>query len=306
MAFLWFAEAELDLVIMEAGMGGSSDATTVAEGFMTLLTPISLDHAEYLGDSPAGIAREKAGAIRPGQRVVVAGQTPDVLEVIDSVCAERGLSPLLWGRDFSAVWEDGLICYRGGAFSCSGIRPGVPGAYQLQNAAVALAAAETLHHLGFPLFPEGAVRGIGEAHWPGRMELVPGATDVYLDGAHNPEGAKALAESLRMLNLPPCRLVLGCMADKDLAALCIPLAGVTRKVYTVTPRIERALPAVTVAACCRSHGLEAVSCGSLEAGLEMARVEALPGEPIVVAGSLFLVGEARALLLGEEYQPVRG
>jgi dihydrofolate synthase/folylpolyglutamate synthase len=216
------------------------------------------------------------------------------------------VSPRCWGVDFDARWEGRGLCYRGGAFSGSGLAVGIGGLYQRENAAVALAAAEELALLGYAITPSSARQGLAAARWPGRMELFPGSPDVLLDGAHNPAAALALAQSLASMERRGYRLVLGAMEDKDLQGLLAPLAPLATSLYAVVPTMERSVPVERIVDCCRSLSLPACTCGSVASGLAAARSEAAADELIVVCGSLFVVGEARALLMGAHYQPVRG
>jgi dihydrofolate synthase/folylpolyglutamate synthase len=306
MALLCFHEAGVELAILEAGMGGRSDATTVAPGFMTLLTSIALDHGLHLGATVSDIAAEKGGALRPEQLVIMGPQVEEARSVLDGICQQLGVTPRHWGPDFDARWEGTHLSYRGGAFSAAGLAVGIGGLYQRENAAIALAAAEALANMGYGITPASAHRGLAQARWPGRMECFPGSPDVLLDGAHNPAAALALAQSLAVMGRPGYRLVIGVMEDKDLPGLLAPLVPLATTVYAVAPAVDRSLPAEQVVDCCRQFSLPAKACGSVAAGIARARREAADGELIVVCGSLFVVGEARALLLGANYQPVRG
>jgi dihydrofolate synthase/folylpolyglutamate synthase len=306
MALLCFAEAGVELALLEAGMGGLSDATTVANGFMTLFTPIDLDHSVHLGETVSAIAAEKGGGVRREQKVLMGRQSQEVRAVLDDICSQRGVIPRRWGPDFDARWEGNLLTYRGGSFSGAGLAIGIGGLFQRENAALALATAELLADMGYGITAETAHRGIADARWPGRMELFPGPPDILLDGAHNPSASLALAQSLAVMGRPAYRLLVGAMEDKDLEGVLAPLAPLAKSVYAVTPDIDRALPAAAIVDCCRRLSLPAESCGSVASGLARARCETKGDELIVVCGSLFAVGEARAHLLGSLFQPVRG
>ncbi|BDV43801.1 bifunctional folylpolyglutamate synthase/dihydrofolate synthase [Geotalea uraniireducens] len=307
LALLWFAEAGVAVAVVEAGMGGGHDATSAANGLMTVITPIALDHCEWLGASLPAIAREKGAIIKPGTPVVLSRQPEAVSAVLAEQCRRGGNSLVRLDNDFSAAWhEDGTLAYHGLARTLSGLRPGIGGRYQADNAATALAAAESLGHCGFPL-PETAFGdGLAAARWPGRMELFPGPPRILLDGAHNPAGAAALAASLGGLSRSRLFMVLGVMGDKDLAGILSPLLPLAGEVVAVTPTVERALPSALLAAECASRGCPAVDGGSVAAGLALARQRATDDDLILVCGSLFTVGEARAVLLTKRYEPFRG
>ncbi|HLO25419.1 MAG TPA: folylpolyglutamate synthase/dihydrofolate synthase family protein, partial [Geobacteraceae bacterium] len=215
MAFLHFAEEGVDLAVMEAGMGGRLDATNSASGILSVITPISLDHSHYLGETTIAIAQEKAGVIKTGRPVVVAAQTPEVMSVITRRCADLASPCFLSGADYGASWKPDGLDYRGLHSRLSGLSPGIRGRYQAENAASALCAAELLGSRGFRLDEPVLRAGIESARWPGRMEMFGDAPRVILDGAHNAAGAEALAEA--MADVPHDRLflVVGVMEDKD-------------------------------------------------------------------------------------------
>lgn len=306
MAWLHFSGRGVDLAIMETGMGGRFDATNAASGIMSVITPISLDHCEYLGKTMSEIAFEKAGVIKAGRPLVTSKQGDEALAVIGRQC-EKLVSPMyIDGKDFSGCWEDDGLKYRGLKTVLSGLKPGIAGRYQADNAVCALASAELLGGMGFHL-PEAALReGIEKATWPGRMETVGKAPRILVDGAHNPAGGEALAVALQ--DIPRDRLILvaGVMADKDAEGILAPLFPVADRVFAVSPRLDRALPSDRLAALCRARGVPCADAGTVAAGLEEAKNAAGPDDIILVCGSLFTVGEARAILYGEHFEPFRG
>ncbi|HEX9023644.1 MAG TPA: folylpolyglutamate synthase/dihydrofolate synthase family protein [Geobacteraceae bacterium] len=306
MAWLYFHEREVDVAIMETGMGGRFDATNAACGIISVITPISLDHSEYLGKTPAEIAFEKAGVIKPGRPVVSSLQSEQVLEVIEGQCAALGSPLYRAGRDFGAFWESGAVEYRGIAAELHALKPGIAGRFQVENAACALAAAEILGAMGYSL-PAGAMRaGIEGAAWPGRMEFLGERPRILLDGAHNPAGGYALAEALGDISRASLILVAGVMGDKDAAGIFTPLFPLIDRVFTVSPVLERACPSDRLAEFFRAHGIPCEDAGSVAAGIEQAKGAARPEDLILICGSLFAVGEARAVIRGETFEPFRG
>ena len=306
MALLHFAEQQVELAVLEAGMGGRLDATNVASGIMTIVTPISLDHCNYLGTTAAEIAFEKAGIIKPGSPVVISSQAPEVLEVLCRNSTAVNSPVYVSGQDFSTSWAEDGLTYRGIGTLLAGMKPGIPGAYQSQNAGPALCAAELLNRQGFTLRDAALRVGIESAHWPGRMELLGETPRFLLDGAHNAAGGRALAEALA--GIPRHRLILvaGVMGDKDAEGILGPLLPLADTVVAVSPAVARALPSAELASLCRMSGRACLDGGRVIEGLLLARKLAQPDDLVLVCGSLFTVGEARAVLLEERFEPCRG
>jgi dihydrofolate synthase/folylpolyglutamate synthase len=306
LALLRFAGERVDVAVMEVGMGGRFDATSAAPAVVSVITPIGLDHCEYLGSDVAAIATEKAGIIRSGRPVVSAPQPAEALAVIRSRCRELDAPLHVCGEDFAASWgEDGLH-YRGLGVNLTGLRPGIGGRYQAVNAACALAAAELLGSSGVAIPDEAFSQGVVAASWPGRMEMIAGEPRFLLDGAHNPAAAEALADSLADVRYERLILVLGVMGDKDLEGIAGPLLPLASRVVAVAPALERALPAEALASFCRERGAACDVGGTVAAGLVRGREVAGSGDLVLVTGSLFTVGEARACLFGSSYEPFRG
>jgi len=307
LAALLFFEEGIEIAIMEAGMGGRSDATAVLPGMMTLVTPISLDHCEYLGDTLEQIATEKVSIAEPGTPVICAKQNQSVLNVVRafSNCGES--ETYFSGMDFNATWKtQDILEYVGindGLFHC---KPGVPGRYQMENAALAMAAAETMNKLGTPVPNDSLPVGISAACWPGRMELINEIPRLLLDGAHNPSGAAALCEELNSIHYERLLLVIGAMSDKDIAAMLSPLASHAAQCFCVAPAIERAMSDTQLANMLSGMGFSSKPCGNVANGIKAARNEAGPDDLILVTGSLFVVGETKALLTGNPFRGIRG
>lgn len=306
LALLHFAEAGVDLAILEAGMGGGSDATAAANGLLTVLTPIALDHCDYLGESTAAIAAEKARIAKPGTPVVTARQDDGAMAAIEERCAAIAAPLYRFGRDFDAGMAEGHFHYRGIASSLDRVRPALAGPHQGENAACAVAAAELLGGVGWPVDAAALSRGIESASWPGRLELFPGPPPILLDGAHNPAGAAALARALEAYPRRRLHLVVGVVGDKDAAGILAPLLPLADCVYPVAPPVERALSASALFSLCRRTGCDCRETGDLGEGLAAARAAAAPDDLILVCGSLFTVGAVRAILIDREFEPCRG
>jgi len=285
-----FAREAVDVAVLEVGMGGRLDATTVGVPAVTVLTRIDRDHEAYLGTTLTAIAGEKAAIIRGGL-AVSAAQHAEVESVVVRHAAAARVPLLLEGRDLHVGVHERSV--KGQVITCAGpdwrlpdAHLGLLGSYQPSNALVAVAAARHLDA------GESAIRdGLARARWPGRFQVVPGRPTLVLDGAHNPSGARALATSLRdVFGETPITLVLGVSADKDSAAILAALAPVATRIILTRAAHPRAadpqsLPAVGQV----THS----SAEALDVAMRDART------PIVcVAGSLFLVGEVLAHLGG--------
>jgi len=305
-AFLLFAEAKIELVIMEAGMGGRWDATNVANGVLSIITPISLDHCAYLGNSVALIAAEKAGIIKSGAPVVIAQQEAEALRPLIATAESHNSQTYLYGRDFSMIASAAGLVYRAEGVTLEGLELALRGRFQSANAASAITAARLLDNAEFSVSYAAIRTGLAAAVWPGRLELFAGEPRVLLDGAHNPAGALSLCESLKDFSYKRLFVVVGMMADKAWQDTLTPLLGLADKVFTVEPALDRALPPEELVSYCREAGIDACSAGTVSNGLTSAKSAASPDDLVLVTGSLFTVGEARAYLTGSSFMPIRG
>ncbi len=319
LAFRWFARESVDLAIVEVGLGGRLDATHAWDGGVAAITNVDLDHTEWLGSTVEAIAREKAAILVPGDRAVT-GATGTALEVIRRR-ARRARVPLVDAVP-AVVLEmdrDGLLVELP---ALGQVRVGLLGRHQASNVAVADAVLDALDEAGIArVDPDARRAGYRAARWPGRLELlvVPGAgpggasAEVLLDGAHNPAGARALAAALDELRPrlqgwspgrpAPVTLVLATMADKDVPGILAPLAAAASLAgaRVVATRVEgaRALPPDQLAAAWLE--LDPAARVAVAADPASALGVALSGAhgPVVVAGSLYLVGAVRAILVDD-------
>src|SRR6266498_2486254 len=279
MAFAWFAELPVDAQVVEVGMGGSWDSTNVVDGQVAVINRVGLDHPE-LGDTPAQVATEKAGIIKPGATVVSQEQDPDVLAVITDRVRERDARLLLAGRDFAVerrrlAYGGQLLDLRTPAGGIQDVLLPLHGRHQADNAASSLAAVEAFLG-GRPLDDATVRQGFATVTSPGRLEVVRRDPLVLLDGAHNPDGARALAASLLEEFVVDRRtLVVACLADKDIRGILRGLAPATGRLIVTANSSPRSATAV-----------------------RRAIDEAGESEAVVVTGSIYTVGEARELLMG--------
>jgi len=296
-AFLAMAEVPADLALIEVGLGGSLDATNVIDRpLLSVITPVDLDHAEFLGTDRAKIAGEKAGVLKPGARGLIARQPGDVMAVIEARAA-RTHSPLtVMGVDFDAWAERGGMAFQDQTRFLDLPAPGLTGPHQIDNAGLAVAVALELD------LPEAAIaEGLKAARWPARLqrlmqgpfgEAAKGAeAELWLDGGHNPHAAQALALALseRHAKAPrPLALIVGMLANKDAGGFFEALKGSDAAVFTVPFEGACAEPAA-LAAVARGHGLAATPTGSATEALELAL--RLGAGRVVICGSLYLAGE---------------
>ena len=290
-----FSEERVEIAVMEAGMGGKSDATAAFQGEMTIITPIALDHTDYLGTTIEEIAREKAGIIKPGTQVISAEQPTAAKLAIENRCRTGNSTLKTFGKDFSAALSgSGTLDYHGMSRSLPQLTPGLSGRYQSMNAAVALAAAEALEAGGMVIKPSAFKKGIAAAYWPGRMELVPGTPRLLLDGAHNPAGVEAMAGSITaIVGGRRTVAVVSILGDKDAAAMVGPLAGVCAAVIATRSSHPRAAAPAVIAHLAKLAGMETQI---VDDPLEAVRhAHALVGEAgaILVCGSLYLLADVR-------------
>lgn len=309
LACCYFAESRVQIAILEAGMGGRSDATAAVPGIATIITPISLDHCQWLGNSLQSIAAEKIGIAAPGSLIISADQTAEIMGVIEAYCSSHGNRLIRENRDFgTTAAPDNSLNYSGRNGGVTVLLPALRGKHQHSNAALALAAAEQLSTEGFPVSQQALQSGIAAARWPGRMELIrlEDGTELLLDGAHNPAGSQTLAAGLSEFANRRIILLIGLMEDKDLPGVLQPLLRLAQQVFTITPLQERSVSDLQLAAFCAGQGYQARAAGTVKEGFAAAKAASQPGDLIVVAGSLFLVGELKALLADIPFEAVRG
>lgn len=278
LAMRWFRERECDLIVLETGMGGRLDATTAVPADVCVITPIGLDHMQWLGDTLAAIAAEKAGIFVTGKPAVSAPQEPEARFVLEKE-ANESRSPL----EFVA---EPLLGYP----------IALPGEHQRWNAAVAVAA---LHRAGLPLNSDSVRYGLANLTWPGRFEEIePG---VVLDGAHNPHAAKVLAETWRS-RFPgkKASLVFSAVAAKDISGILEILAPLASRIFLCPVDTPRAVSAADLAGYLSIDAPPHEAFEDFKAAFAAAKTH---GAPILIAGSLFLVGEARAFLTNDTFQP---
>jgi len=301
MALLHFRESKVDVAVLETGMGGRLDATNVIDPLLCLITPIALEHQQYLGKTLIEIAQEKAGIIKPERPLLTSTRQARVLALLRQKCQDLHSPFYVWGKDFSAK-ELGpqLIHFRGRSHQWSKLRLGLAGSHQVINGSLALAGVEVLMESGFAVREEHLRKGVAETKWPGRLELVREHPGILLDGAHNPSATRVLRKALQR-GFPRHRLilVLGIMADKDIPKMMADLVPLADLVILTRPRMERAASLEVLGSQASPFQKPVVEVALVDQALSGALEEAEDEDLILVTGSLFTVGEARSYLVSE-------
>jgi dihydrofolate synthase/folylpolyglutamate synthase len=301
---LLFSRHPADVLILEVGLGGRLDATNVIDApLASVITRISIDHTDFLGDTLEKIAAEKAGILKRNAPAIIAAQHRNVLSVIERQAAKLGAPLRIAGEDFTATEERGRLVYQDEAGLLDLPAPRLYGRHQYENAGLAIAALRTIGAFKIPATAFEA--GMSKADWPARMqrlaqgklsELVPAGSELWLDGGHNPDGGRAIAAALADLEervSRPLVLIVGMLASKDCEGFLRNFTGLARRMIAVpVPGTETGLPAETVADCARSIGLPSTSRDNLTEALEAVRKLDLDPPPrILITGSLYLAGD---------------
>ncbi|HVZ50508.1 MAG TPA: folylpolyglutamate synthase/dihydrofolate synthase family protein, partial [Pseudolabrys sp.] len=302
--FLLFARRPADVLLLEVGLGGRLDATNVIERpLASVITRISIDHTDFLGDSIDKIAAEKAGVLKRGVPAVIAAQARDALAVIERQAARLSAPLKIAGEDFTATEEHGRLVYQDEAGLLDLPAPRLYGRHQFENAGLAIAALRTQTAFKLPVSAYEA--GMVKADWPARLhrlsqgrltELAPAGSELWLDGGHNPDGGRAVAATLADLEervSRPLIMIVGMLSTKDCQGFLRNFTGLARRMIAVpVPGVEKALDAEAVADAARSVGLPATSRDNLAEAFEAVRKLDLDPPPrILITGSLYLAGE---------------
>jgi dihydrofolate synthase/folylpolyglutamate synthase len=292
---LLFAETTADYTILEVGLGGRLDATNVVDTpALCVITPVDMDHQQYLGDTLGRIAGEKAGIIKRGVPVIVGRQQDAGLEVIEAVAARLGAPIHAYGQHWHVWSEAGRLVFQDENGLLDLPKPALLGAHQIENAGIALAALRVMGK------PEAACEAaMTKAVWPARMQrlrhgplfdIAPRA-ELWLDGGHNPHAARAIAALLAGMPARPTHLICGMLNTKDVTGYMAPLAGVAQSLHAVSiPGQAATLTASDTAAAARAAGLAAQEADSVAAALASLTAQT-PDARILICGSLYLAGE---------------
>ena len=292
-AFLAFARRPADWTLLEVGLGGRLDATNVIIPRLSIITPVSMDHEAFLGDTIAKIASEKAGIIKRGIPVIVGPQHPDGLAVIEATATRMGAPVLAHGQHWQ-VWEErGRLIYQDENGLLDLPLPNLPGPHQIQNAGAALTA---LRHLGYD--DAACEAAVTRAEWPARMQrlrqgplvdLAP-KVELWLDGGHNPAGGEAIAATLARMPARPTYLICGMLNTKDVTGYMRPLAPQVTRLHAVSiPGEKNTLTAEATRDAAQSAGIDATIAASVADALSTIAA-ADPQARVLICGSLYLAG----------------
>jgi dihydrofolate synthase / folylpolyglutamate synthase len=299
MAFLYFREEKVEWAVLETGMGGRLDATNVIDPLLSVITSISLEHQQHLGKTLTRIAEEKAGIIKARRPLITAVTQPRIRSLLQKRCRELQSPFYALGQDFAAKPVGSQkMHYRGRGHEWPNLRLGLLGRHQIINASMALAAAEVLMEAGVPIEEETVRRGLAEVYWPGRLELIPGPPRIVLDGAHNAESSGILKKAMGE-NFPRRRLILilGIMADKAISKIMAHLAPLADTLILTRPGMDRAASLEVLRAEAAPFRKPTQEIPAVGQALDRALKEAEDQDVILVTGSLFTVGEARAYFI---------
>jgi dihydrofolate synthase / folylpolyglutamate synthase len=301
-AFLAFARTPADIVLLETGLGGRLDATNVVPApAVAAITPISLDHQDFLGPTIEKIAREKAGILKRGRPAVIGPQAEEAERVIAARAAEIEAPLFRFAAEWRAVPSGTGMRYEGRNWRLDLPLPSLHGRHQIDNAGTAIACLENLE--GFAVSPHAIAAGLRHIEWPARLQLLvrgplvaalPAGAELWLDGGHNPGCGEVLGLAAAGWHDRPLDLVVGMLKTKDAAGFLRPLAPHARSLYAVTiPGEENPLPSQAIVAAARAVGLAAESAPSIEAAI--AEIAAEGGAPrVLICGSLHLAGRVLA------------
>jgi len=304
-ALLAFKEARVEWAILETGLGGRLDATTCAKAEIVAITPIAMDHEEYLGETIEEVAAEKAAIIRTGVTAIIGPQLAAAAEVISRQCRLAGANPVIdqTQKKIEDVTADGRFCvsFETDETTYEGVWLGLRGRHQITNVSLAVVIAEELRKKQIDIPAAAIVSGIQSAQHDGRLELIPGKPSMLLDGAHNPAGAQTLRDYLNEFGARPITIVFGAMRDKKLGQMADLLFPISDQLVLTEIENPRTAPLETLLQLASQfrEPVRISAARSVAAALETAREKTPSSGLICVTGSLYLIGEVRRLLLFE-------
>ncbi|MFP4668852.1 MAG: bifunctional folylpolyglutamate synthase/dihydrofolate synthase, partial [Desulfobacterales bacterium] len=304
MALYSFSREKIDWAVMETGMGGRLDATNILNPDLCIISNISLEHRAYLGDTIAQIAAEKGGIIKHGTPVVTGVHQKSAIETTERIAKEKNAPLLRRGRDFrvrrrKAEDRDFKFTYHGIDHKWPDMQSSLRGIHQLDNAALVLASCEILIRQGVSINLESVKKGMENVNWPGRLEVLDTCPEVIIDGAHNLIAARRLAAFLEdYTEKQKITLVIGILDDKPYRAMLKSLVPLCHKIIITRPKIERSLPAARLAKAVRQMTDQAEIIEDVAEAVSRAMETTSENDIVCIAGSLYVVGEAKAALEG--------
>lgn len=302
LAFYYLALQQVDVAVIEVGLGGRLDSTNVLLPLITVITNVTREHADILGNTVQEIAREKAGIVKPGVPVISGVTQPEVIPIIEEECGKKGAPLRLVSRDFSAERiEPKTMDFHGQRCQWQKVRVKLSGSHQIYNAALALSALEVLREQGWNVTEKSIYAGLAEANCPGRLELMQDAPGVLLDGAHNPAAARALRRALQEeFEYRRLFMLVGILEDKDAQTMLAELAPMADSLVAVKPDTSRAMAPNRIAEIARRYCEEIQIIEDVAKALEQVLKSAQKDDLILATGSLYTVGEARKHLMNTQ------
>ncbi len=302
LAFAYFKERGAEYQVLETGLGGRLDATNVVKPEVCVITAISFDHTDVLGDTLPQIATEKAGIIKSGSFVISSPQYPEAMKVIERVCRERGVRLVRVGSD--VTWQRKAFSPEGQAFQVNGLTDeyhlnlSLLGEHQLENAATAVAVVEVLVERGAKVSPKNIADGLAQVHWPGRLQILRREPWVIVDGAHNADSVRRLVKALRQyFDFERAILIFGASSDKNIAGMVAELMSFPDTVIVTQSRHPRAIaPDKLVSEFAKWEIIPEVA-ENVASAVERALAQAKPTDLICATGSLFIVAEVMEYML---------
>jgi dihydrofolate synthase/folylpolyglutamate synthase len=295
LAFVYFRQCRTDVLVLEVGMGGRLDATNVVQPLVSVVTNISLEHRQYLGNTLARIAAEKGGIIAEKGVCLTAARQKSVIVTLEGICAEKGAKLLRVGREIKTRrHRDGTFSYRGVADRYEGLRAPLAGRHQVCNAVLALAAVEQIRAAGLDVDRQAVLEGLARTRWEGRLEILRRSPTVLVDGAHNPAGVETLCRALRE-DFRYRRLILlfGVLGDKDYRTMARRLFPLADRLILTRPPSERAVPPQGLLSSVTDVAGDASVIEDPREALRAALSAASPEDLVCAAGSLYLVGDVK-------------
>ena len=304
-AFHFFEQQQVDIAILEVGMGGRLDATNVARPLVSVISNISLDHSQYLGRRIEQIAREKSGIIKQEGCCLTAAKQAPVIALIHEACRKKRARFFRRGDEIKVKKQaDGLFLFRGFERRYDRLCCPLRGRHQMDNAALAIGAVILLAGHGFAVDEAAIRRGLSETKWEGRLEILRRRPTVLVDGAHNPAGISSLCAALRdAFHYSRLTVIFGVLDDKDYGTMLRRLAPLADQLILTRPESERALPPAALLPIARPYHRRVTTVDKPEEALQKALAAAAPEDLICVTGSLYLMGVIKSFLNGPCEKP---
>ena len=294
-AFLYFDCRQVDVAVLEVGMGGRLDATNVTEPAVSVVSNIALDHLTYLGTRLEDIAREKIGIIKPGISCVTAVRQKHIVKMLEEACLERKTRLYRLGKDIKVRNEtDGIFSFKGIHKDYNHLSCPLKGRHQIDNAALAVGTVALLSEKGFRLENNAIYQGLKDTHWEGRLEILQKRPVVLIDAAHNPAGIGALCDTLKtQFSYRRLIVIFGVLNDKDYKNMLRKMAPLVQHLIITRPDSSRSLSPEKIFMIAQQYHCETVIVEKPDEALHQALVEAGPDDLICITGSVYLIGEIK-------------